>query len=182
MVPRSVRGSPVKLKRAILVIVKVKQYWPPIKSKPFLSMGQHQECVFWYRLSKYWKGLKDLSRGLSSNPALMIFHVELLSPGFLSEDKRLHSCQLEAWRQPWVHPEGLFSSCCSSNQVFVKVEGLLCHYSHNHYHHNYNYCNNYNQSNHWWFVFSIKPACLCLFSDPLLQRRGHWDNIFKEEP
>ena len=138
--------TPVKLKRAILVIVKVKQYWPPVKSKPFLSMGQHQECVFWYRLSIYRKGLKDLSRGLSSNPVLMIFHIELLSPGFLSEDKRLHSCQLEAWRQPWVHPESLFSPCSSSKNFTSYVEGLLFDNPNNHhnynsiYHHYHHYC------------------------------------------
>ena len=103
-------------------------------------------------------------------------------PGIMWGKTQLHSCQLEVWRQPWVHLEGLFSPCCSSNEPTAQVEGLLCYDSHNHYHYNhlycndYNYkyvcCNDYNYSNTqpWRFAFSINPAFLSPLVSPTFCR------------
>ena len=82
-------------------------------------------------------------------------------PGIMWGKTQLHSCELEAWRQPWVHPEGLFSPCCSSKESIAKMGSLLQnfskkynyhynshHSSHLHYHHNH-----YNIFNRWFNLY-----------------------------
>ena len=131
----------------------------------FLSVGWHKQCVFWYGMPIYWKRLKNRIGDLPSNKN-PFYTMTFFTPEIVWGNRELHSYQLEVWRQPWVHPKGLFSPCCSSNGDTSYVEGLLFDYSHYHY----NYCNayNYNYSNFWWFAFYINPAGLCQFSEPFL--------------